>query len=104
MTSLFQDQRRDVIREMVMERPATNWMTAENVGQRLTTQFVADLMGTQSIDGVVGDTEWLHSEYPGLPRSGDYETMEGLWRHSDRYFDGLTVSDNEVRHFPKCPK
>ena len=88
-----QDQRRDVIRRMAMERPAANWITAENVGQRLTTRFVADLMDTR------GDGEWLQTEYPGLPRPGDYETMEGLMRNSDLYFDGLTVPEEEVWSF-----
>ncbi len=96
-----QDQRRDVIRQMAMERPAANWMTAENVGQRLTTQFMAELMHSDG-DSARGDGQWLDLQYPGLPRPGDYETTEGLMRHSDRYFDGNAVAEHEVCSISLC--
>eukprot|EP01083_Nonionella_stella_P072319 194899_1 len=76
------DSKRDVIREMMWEKPDKNWIIKENFNEKLTQQFMDDVM-----DHV--DDDYVDNMYSGLPSDGYYDTMEGLMRHSDRYFSDI---------------
>lgn len=73
------DRRRDVIRQMLWERPRHTWIVKDNFEERLNAHSFAALLATD-------DAAYAQQQYPGLPRAGAYDTMEGLLRHSDRYF------------------
>eukprot|EP00484_Ammonia_sp_Unknown_P020058 CAMPEP_0197032162 /NCGR_PEP_ID=MMETSP1384-20130603/10903_1 /TAXON_ID=29189 /ORGANISM="Ammonia sp." /LENGTH=564 /DNA_ID=CAMNT_0042461777 /DNA_START=46 /DNA_END=1740 /DNA_ORIENTATION=+ len=82
------DQQRDIIREMVWEQPAKNWITADNINGTLNVDFIDKLMANEL------DTA-QHAQYRGLPKPGYYDTMEGLFGHSDRYFEFADKPSND---------
>jgi len=85
----LQDAKRDVIREMIWEKPEKNWILKENFNEKLNMQLMDDCL-----DNV--DDEYMKTMYPGLPQVGCYDTMEGLYRHSDKYFD--IENENNLLH------
>jgi len=60
----------------------------ENFNERMSMKLMDDCLENV-------DEEYLKTMYPGMPRSGYYDTMEGLMRHSDKYFD-IESEDNQL--------
>lgn len=79
----FQDQKRDAIREMFWEKPSLNWIIKENFDEKLNIQFIKDLLNEDNDSLAI---QYSNEMYPGLPTAGEYDSMEGMLRHSDIYF------------------
>lgn len=81
------DQRRDVIREMIYEKPSENWISKENFNEKFHEKFLQCLNNNENID------KTLLTDY-GLPDVGEYDTLEGLFRWSDIYFSNKNGRNN----------
>eukprot|EP01084_Bolivina_argentea_P143113 251364_1 len=90
------DSQRDVIRGMIWEKPSKNWIIKENFNEKLNMKLMDDLFGkNDSILDANIDYDYSDTMYSGLPENGYYDTMEGLWRHSDKYFcDNININEN----------
>ena len=86
----LQDAKRDVIREMIWEKPEKNWIVKENFNDMMNMKLMDDCFENV-------DEEYMRTVYPGLPQSGYYDTMEGLFRHSDKYFDIENENNLQMR-------
>lgn len=75
----IRDQRRDIIRGMLHEIPANTWLSKVNIAEKLNDSFL--------------DTEVALS---GLPKDGEYDTLHGLYNHTDVYFEGRVVTNDEA--------
>ena len=86
----IKDQRRDIIREMIWEKPSKNWIVKENFNDKLNIELFDECLNNL-------DNDYIDTQYPGLPKQGYYDTMEGLLRHSDKYFDGENGINNTLK-------
>ena len=86
------DQKRDIIREMIWEKPHKNWIIKENFNEKLNLNLI-----DECLDNL--DNDYIDTQYPGLPKPGYYDTMEGLLRHSDKYFIDYSQNIKEEEMF-----
>ena len=86
----IKDQKRDIIREMIWEKPSKNWIIKENFNDKLNIELFDECLNNL-------DDDYIDTQYPGLPKPGYYDTMEGLLRHSDKYFDGENGANDTLK-------